>query len=198
MAEAPQTLAATIERRTFDVLQGNNTEPQAIIIATGNVAVTAIGVGDTGLFTFTITLPRNYAYRWLDGSVLVTGADPLEIAKWANLMRYTIVENQVTTVQGQLSNTTMNVTQSSAKDADNVFSAAATNDFGAFFYPWPSDRFSGQVYDGRDNLVLLTVTWVGPNASIAALNWNGRFRFAQYSVEQFHNSRIWSPNYVLS
>lgn len=175
----------------------DNTRPIALIRAFRTVAITAIGVGDTGLFTFTATLPPNFVYQLVEARVNVLGPAEADIAAWNAFMRYSIIENQVVLKTGLLVNIANQAFSSVAVDAVELISIANTNDFGTSFLPWPSDPLGGDIYDGSDNTVIFTVTWVGPNASIAALNWAGYFRFLQYRVEQINYSPLWTPQYTV-
>lgn len=152
--------------------------------------VPAVGVGDTGQFVYTITLPPTYVYRLLECHCSILGDTVAQVTRWTDGARCLIIENEVTIGSFWLVR-------------ENVF--GSPGDSGWEFEPGTDLSFGNDyILPGEPTRMILdastaasiTMTAYCPTASTNNAEFRPFFRFAQYTQAQFHAGAIHTSIYT--
>jgi len=148
--------------------------------------VPAIGVGDTGQYIYTMTLPINYVYRLLEAGVAIRGDTVSQTTRYENGMLVDLIQDGVTIGEFWLIRNGFG----GAVDSPYEIGPGTNLTFGSPF----------KIVEGITDYVIdaqvaasIVVTSYCPTASSNNVNMAPFFRFAQYTVNQFNAGAMHTP-----
>lgn len=166
--------------------------PRAEIQFLGSEDIPAVGVGDTALWQLNMSLPANFAYRLVRGTIHVE-TDITDITDWSLGMRFAITDDT-----GVHQSSFINPFWDQVLPAGNggyitQGDIAGGNDIGAEFVP--TNVPLGHLFEGATTGV---VRWFNANGNSGASQPSFLFTWLQYDVAQLRNWQIRTPSPVIS